>query len=117
MLRVAYSDTAKGQRWNLCGQLAGLWVDELRSCWRQARERSPRARAIVDLKEVLFIDEAGETLLAEMEGAGAKLVAAGVENKHLVASLKVRASRPLRRQLEGLCACRGEKKAPKEGGE
>ena len=116
MLRVAYSDTAKGQRWNLCGKLAGPWVDELRSCWRQARERSPRARATVDLKEVMFIDEAGERLLAEMESAGAKLVAAGVENKHLVACLKDRSSRQLRRKLEGLFARCEEKKAPKEGG-
>ena len=115
MLRVSYSDTADGQRWNLCGRLAGPWVDELRSCWRQARERAPLAHAVVDLKEVIFIDEAGERLLAEMKTAGAELVAAGVENKHLIATLRNRAGRPLRRGLEHFFQCRGDHPTSKQG--
>jgi hypothetical protein len=106
MLRVSYSESAEGQRWSLCGRLAGPWVDELRSCWLQARERAPLAHALVDLKDVVFIDEAGEQLLAEMESAGAQLVAAGVENKHVIATLKNGSGRPLRRWLEGLCGNR-----------
>jgi hypothetical protein len=108
MLRVSYSDTAEGQRWSLCGRLAGPWVDELRTCWQQARERAPLARAVVDLKDVIFIDEAGEKLLAEMATSGTELVAAGVENKHVIATLSNGANRPLRRSLEDLCANRGE---------
>jgi hypothetical protein len=86
MFRACYSDT-DAQRWSLHGRLAGPWVDELRSCWKQARERAPLARAIVDLKEVTFIDQAGEKLLAEMRGAGAELIATGVEHRHLLALL------------------------------
>jgi hypothetical protein len=88
MFRACYSDTAGTQLWSLHGRLTGPWVDELRSCWRQARERAPLARAIVDLKEVTFIDQAGEKLLAEMRGAGAKLLATGVEHQHLIATLE-----------------------------
>ena len=87
MFRVSYSDTADGQRWCLHGRLAGPWVDELRSCWKYARDRAPLARAIVDLKQVTFIDQAGETLLAEMRSAGAELIASGVEHQHLLATL------------------------------
>jgi hypothetical protein len=87
MFRVTYSDTADGQRWSLHGRLAGPWVEELRSCWRSARDRAPLARAIVDLKEVTFIDEAGQTLLAEMRSAGAILIATGVEHQYLLATL------------------------------
>jgi hypothetical protein len=105
MLRVSYSNTDEGERWILSGRLAGPWVDELRSCWRQARERAPLPRVIVDLKEVVFIDEAGERLLAELEILGAELVAAGVENKHVVASLRDGTNRPLRRRLEDLARC------------
>jgi hypothetical protein len=112
MLRVSYADTADGQHWNLCGRLAGPWVDELRSCWHQARERAPRARAVVDLKEVVFIDEAGEILLGEMESSGAELIAAGVENKHVIATLKSRSACPLRRGLEDLW---GAKSKGREG--
>lgn len=95
MLRVSYSDTADGQCWSLCGRLAGPWVEELRSCWRQARERAPRAAAIVDLKDVTFVDEAGERLLAEMQDAGTEFIAAGVENRHLVAGLRNKNKGPL----------------------
>jgi len=112
MLRVSYSDTPDGQRWCLCGRLAGPWVDELRECWRQTRERSPRAQAVVDLKDVVFIDEAGERLLAEMETAGTKLVAAGVENTHMIATLRSKESRCLRRRLEDLCGKSRERELP-----
>jgi hypothetical protein len=87
MFRVSYSETAEGQRWSLYGRLAGPWVDELRSCWKCAREWAPLARAIVDLKQVTFIDQAGEKLLAEMRSAGAELIATGVEHRHLLATL------------------------------
>jgi hypothetical protein len=102
MLRVSYSDAADGQRWSLCGRLAGPWVDEFRSSWRDARQRAPLARAVVDLKDVVFIDEEGERLLAEIANSGAELVAAGVENKHVVASLRKECGCSLRRRLENL---------------
>jgi hypothetical protein len=98
MFRVSYSDTADGQRWSLHGRLASRWVDELRSCWRSARDRAPLARAIVDLNEVTFIDEAGEALLAEMRQSGAELVATGVEHQHLLATLENRQSSLARRR-------------------
>ncbi|MBV8903264.1 MAG: hypothetical protein JOZ22_06465 [Acidobacteriia bacterium] len=118
MLRVSYSDTAEGQRWNLCGRLAGPWVDELRSSWLQVRQQEPSARPIVDLKDVTFIDEAGERLLAEMASSGAELVAAGVENKHVIASLNKSengAGGSLRRRLEDLCVRCKESANPSEG--
>ena len=98
MFRVSYSDTSDGQHWSLHGRLAGPWVDELRSCWRSARDRAPLSRAIVDLKEVTFIDPSGETLLAEMQSAGAELVATGVEHQYLLATLDDHKNPPARGQ-------------------
>jgi hypothetical protein len=110
MLRVSYSDGAEGQRWSLCGRLAGPWVDELAGCWRQARERAPLARAVVDLKDVTFIDDGGERLLAEMTKGGAEIVAAGVENRDVVDGLKTSDGRPMRRFLEHFCgSCEARK--------
>lgn len=88
MFRVFYTDTTQGQRWTLCGRLAGQWVDEMRSYWRYVRERAKCAHAVVDLSDVTFVDEAGESLLAEMQSAGSEFVVSGVENKHLLDSLK-----------------------------
>ncbi|HLK63769.1 MAG TPA: hypothetical protein VKU19_10045 [Bryobacteraceae bacterium] len=102
MLRVSYTETAAGQRWSLCGDLAGPWVEELRASWLNARQLAPRAPATLDLSDVLFIDEAGEKLLSEMQRAGTEFVTAGVDNKHVLASLKARGKRPLRRRVEHL---------------
>lgn len=88
MLRVSYSNDAGRQRWSLCGRLAGLWVQEVRSFWRQVHEKEPGAHVTVDLREVVFIDEAGQSLLEEMHSAGTEFVTAGVENNHLIATLK-----------------------------
>jgi hypothetical protein len=56
----------------------------------------------VDLKDVTFIDESGEQLLLEMQSAGAKFVAAGVEHKHLLANLNGGRTRTVRRTMEHL---------------
>lgn len=101
MLKVSYSDT-DGERWTLCGRLAGQWVNELCSLWRRIREQTPHARAVVDLTDVIFIDESGARLLADMETSGAEFIAAGVENKHLIAGLNNRSDDCLRRGLEDL---------------
>ncbi|HTB11575.1 MAG TPA: hypothetical protein VK752_08390 [Bryobacteraceae bacterium] len=97
MFRISYSETADGQCWSLYGRLAGPWVEELRSYWKYVRDRAPLARATVDLKEVTFIDEAGETLLAEMRSAGAELIATGVAHQYLLATLNHHKSPPARR--------------------
>jgi hypothetical protein len=87
MLRITTAQTETELRWTLCGQLAGPWVGELRTCWDLSRRGAPRTRFVVDLREVTFVDESGETLLYEMCCAGAEFLAAGVETKHLVENL------------------------------
>ena len=88
MLRISYSDSAAGQRWNLCGRLAGPWVDELRTVWQYAQRSADPSHAVVDLRDVTFIDKDGETLLSEMRSAGVEFIASGVENKHLLENLE-----------------------------
>jgi hypothetical protein len=115
MLRVSYVDSADATRWTLCGHLAGPWVEELRLCWRDLRRLSPRAREVIDLSDVTFIDEAGERLLLEMQGAGVEFIAAGVENKDLLANLKGERERVLRRVVEHLAATPMAPSAPEHG--
>jgi hypothetical protein len=102
MLRFSYYRSDDGEEWSLCDQLSGPWVDELRSVWRRIRQDARGAHAVVDLREVTFIDEAGEQLLVEMQGAGADFVVAGVEHKHLLANLGASGSRTVRRSMERL---------------
>jgi hypothetical protein len=102
MLRFSYSGSDGDERWNLCGRLAGPWVDELRAFWRQVRDRAPQAKPLVDLRDVTSIDESGERLLADMQCAGARFLAAGVEHKDLIANLNCEGKRALRRRVEHL---------------
>jgi len=115
MLRVSYSDTVGGQCWRLYGRLTGPWVDELRSCWRQLRDRAPLAHAVVDLKEVTFIDEDGEKLLGEMMCAGTEFIATGVATKDLLENLKNHREYTLRRSVEDLGALGAEPETPQNG--
>lgn len=106
MLRFSFCQSGAGQHWVLCGQLSGPWVDELRSVWRRMCQQLPPAHMLVDLKDVTFIDEAGEQLLAEMQCAGAAFAATGVEHKDLVANLNCGGKRAVRRRMEHLCGGR-----------
>ena len=99
MLRISYSQTGTGQQWTLCGQLAGPWVQELRSFWQGIQQTEAESHAVVDLSDVTFIDQNGESLLSEMRSAGVEFVAAGVETKHLLENLKGNVERPLRRLI------------------
>lgn len=87
MLRICFSDSGEGQRFSLCGRLAGPWVKELRACWDYARNLAPRSHAVMDLRDVTFVDLDGEKLLSEMRGAGVEFMASGVEMKHLLENL------------------------------
>ena len=109
MLRILYAQTdasqgdGKGegpqegvtQRWTLCGQLAGPWVDEVRACVEQHRRSAEKAHIVLDLRDVTFIDENGEQLLLNLKASGAEFVAAGVETQHLLENLQAPGERPL----------------------
>ena len=102
MLRFSYYRSDDGEEWSLCGRLEGPWVDELRSFCSASANTCRLHHTVVKLKEVTFIDEAGEQLLAEMHSAGADLVATGVEHKHLLAGLKTGGVGSVRRGIEYL---------------
>jgi anti-anti-sigma regulatory factor len=101
MLRISYAqtETTQGavQRWTLCGQLAGAWVEELRGCFEHHRQAAGTAHTVVDLRDVTFIDDSGEQLLLDLTAAGTEFVAAGVETRHLLENLRSREERPHRK--------------------
>jgi hypothetical protein len=96
MLKITNSATVNEDRWILCGQLAGLWVAELRSNWAQMRHRARDRRHVIDLSDVTSIDECGEGLLRELKDEGAEFVAKGVYTKHLLENLKRAEEQPFR---------------------
>ncbi|MBI3808330.1 MAG: hypothetical protein HY281_12600 [Nitrospirae bacterium] len=58
------------------GKLAGPWVEELHSYWRQI-SRNQQSGAVIDLTDVTFVDVNGKELLTKLWQQGAELRAAG----------------------------------------
>jgi len=65
------------------GRLAGPWVEELGTCWRQIAANS-QSRAVVDLTGVTFVDADGKALLTRMWQQGAELRAVGCLTRCIV---------------------------------
>lgn len=88
MLRITTISTAAGQRWILCGRLTGRWVRELRLNWEHVSISSPVRRRVIDLADVTFVDESGESLLRELKRDGAVFTGnCGVDVRHIVENL------------------------------
>jgi anti-anti-sigma regulatory factor len=75
MLKITLFESPGELRLGLEGSLSGPWAGELRRCWRDALATAPSRKTVVDLREVDFVDGEGESALAEMHRAGARLVA------------------------------------------
>jgi hypothetical protein len=77
MLKITILDSAAELRFRLEGKLSGPWVTELRQCWQTAASTTAGGRGTVaDLREVDFVDPAGQQLLLDMHRAGVRLQAA-----------------------------------------
>src|SRR5215471_6209955 len=73
MLKITIHDSARELRFQLEGRLSGAWVGELGQCWRTASSTTEGRGTILDLAEVDFIDEEGQSLLKEMFSSGVRL--------------------------------------------
>jgi anti-anti-sigma regulatory factor len=81
MLKITTRTDEGTTVFELEGRLAGPWVEEFATCWRQA---SADSRRRVKLNAVTFIDAAGRKLLAEMYRQGIKLEATGCMTRSIV---------------------------------
>jgi len=84
MLKITILDSAEELRLRLEGRLSGPWVAELRQCWQTAASTTQNRAAVLDLREVDFVDSDGQTLLEEMHRQGARLEASCPLIQHLV---------------------------------
>jgi len=73
MLKITLHDSADELRFRLEGKLSGAWVTELRQCWETASSTTQGRRTVLDLREVDFVDAAGESLLCDMRRDGVSL--------------------------------------------
>jgi len=102
MLKISFNKTPTEERWILHGRLAGLWVHELRTCWKVNHRTNAGRACIVDLNEVTFIDKSGQRLLCLLARDGAQFNASGICTKRLIEHLNVRRKRFISNPVAGL---------------
>jgi hypothetical protein len=84
MLKITLHDSPEELRFHLKGVLAGLWVTELRQCWKTASSTTEGRRTVADLRDLKSADEDGEALLREMSMAGVALVNARAAGREVM---------------------------------
>jgi len=75
------------------GSLRGPWVDELERVWRCNWQYGKRI--YVNLTSVLYIDDAGQALLARMFNNGTELLASGLYMTAIVQEIANHAGHPI----------------------
>jgi len=88
MLRIHIEEECNCARLRLEGKLAGAWVEELARCCHDALGRREHRPVVIQLDAVTFVDDAGQSLLRTMHGAGVKLEARGAQSRHLVEQIQ-----------------------------
>jgi hypothetical protein len=84
VLKITRIETSAEEKWTLQGRLVGLWVSELRKCWKKTHRTDNNLKCIVDLNDVTLIDRKGERLLRTMSKEGAQFIATGIYIRHLL---------------------------------
>lgn len=100
MLRVTIHDGPGELRLQLEGRLAGPWVCEVERCWQKAQSLTCNRTVTIDLREVDFVDPAGEQVLADMHEHGATFLATGLMTKNVVARITGEHEEPIAPPLD-----------------
>jgi hypothetical protein len=87
MLRITAQSADDELFVKLEGCLAGPWVRELDTCWREMA--GPHDRVRVDLRDVCHVDNAGRELLAVMFRAGVRFMARGCDLPELLREIEL----------------------------
>jgi anti-anti-sigma regulatory factor len=87
MLRITIDDKPRAIRLRLEGKLAGPWVREVERSWQLVQATAPPKPVTIDLREVDFVDAAGEQALATMYEHGARLLATRPLTKSVVSKI------------------------------
>jgi hypothetical protein len=95
MLKITITETPTERRWVLQGHLAGPWVRELRTTWKEGHRSQDQRICIIDLNNVMFIDKGGERLLWALSKKGAQLIASGIYTKYVLEKVKTIGKRSL----------------------
>jgi outer membrane protein TolC len=87
MLRITPKEQDSKLTLSLEGKLAGPWVAELAKAWSEWQGKVEPRDAVIDLRLVCFVDEAGRELLTGLHREGCGLLGSGAYVGPLVAAI------------------------------
>jgi hypothetical protein len=87
MLKITNNHNGGVTTIKLEGKLAGVWVNELMSCWQQAILTGDGKAIRIDLAGVTWVNDEGKALLGAMHRNGAELLAANLLMAGIVAEI------------------------------
>ncbi len=97
MLRINYVQTDTEQRWTLAATWQGRGWPSCVSAGSRRGRCTGTLRAVVDLSDVTFIDESGESLLSEMQKQRSGVRRRGRRDQTSAGKPEGKGERPLRR--------------------
>lgn len=87
MLRISIVESSTQRRLVLEGKLVAPWTAELRTTCERARTDLDGRELVVEIKNLIAINQAGENILAELMTEGIKMRAFGLFTKHVLKQL------------------------------
>ena len=96
MLKITTLDTPDGRRLVLEGKLMAPWAAELRNECREAVADLRGRELVIELRNVTWISEDGQSVLLELMKEGVKFRSSGVFTRHVMKRLACK----IRRNVE-----------------
>ena len=93
MLKISIIDSRTHRRLVLEGKLVGPWADELRPAWERAKAELGGRELVVEVKNLIVINQAGENVLLELMQEGVKIRGCGVFARQILKELARRVER------------------------
>jgi hypothetical protein len=87
MFKISIVDTPSQRTLVVEGTLVGLWVPELRTTWRNARQELGERKLVIDLIGLTVIGREGEDALLDLINEGAKFSRCGILTRHVLKQL------------------------------
>ena len=87
MLKISIVDSRTHRRLVLEGKLVAPWADELRPACERAKAELGDRKLVVEVKNLIVINQAGENVLLELMQEGVKVRGFGVFTRHILKQL------------------------------
>jgi hypothetical protein len=87
MFRICITDTPPRRTLVVEGDLAGPWVAELGTTWRNAGRDLEGRKLVIDLRNWTVMSREGEEAIFDLMKKGAKFTCGGVLTRHVLKQL------------------------------